>query len=428
MKLHPTILILMNKIITVFILIIFILGCNQQTATSNGNKATNDSIEVIHFQDSLRQAFLANYDRSFNNLSQFMGGLPQTEEGVLKKLEKKENWKSYKSSFDSSWSIIEKTRLTPMKEWANEELTEANSNGKDLFYPFGGPDFLNAFTLFPHAKNYTLIGLEPVGWVPDLTKMKEKAQSDYLHSIYNALGDIFQRSYFITRKMVHDMHNNEISGTVPLLYVFLARTHNTIVDVKRVGINDQGTLEVYTVDIKNKPTKKISPGIRIDFIPENQTEVHSLYYFAINLLDAELVKTPGIMKYISGLGTVNTYVKSASYLMHYLTFNYIREAVLKQSAALLQDDSGIAYRFFDKKVWNFKFYGRYMKPVNDFNWVFEKDLQDVYKKDSTIKPVPFILGYHWESNGINLLRAVKKNDIANSLPKDTVGWKKLKKK
>jgi hypothetical protein len=82
--------------------------------------------------------------------------------------------------------------------------------------------------------------------------------------------------------------------------------------------------------------------------------------------------------------------------------------VLSQSQALLQDDSGIAYRFFDKKVWDFKFYGRYTRPVNDFNWVYENDLKEVYRTDTSIKPVPFILGYHWDSNGINLLRAVRK--------------------
>lgn len=408
MRLRLSFLLPVSKLFYVSVSIIFMTGCKQPSMSSK-DKAMADSIQAVHLKDSLRQALMLNYDRSFNNMALFMAGLPQKEEGALKELEKKEGWKNYKSSFDSSWRIIEKARLIPMKEWAKEELGEVNKNGKDLFYPFGGPDFLNAFTLFPNAKNYTLIGLEPVGGVPDLTLLKEKAQNDYLFSIHNALGDIFQRSYFITRKMVRDMHNNQISGTVPLLYVFLARTNNTIINVERIGINDAGVLEKYTIDIKNKPTTKISPGIRIDFLSADQNEIHSLYYFGINLLDEKLLNTPGVMKYISSLGTVNTYIKSASYLMHYLTFNNIRDAVLKQSKAVLQDDSGIAFRFFDKNEWDFKFYGRYMKPVNDFNWVFEKDLQEVYKTDTTIKPVPFILGYHWESNGINLLRGLKKN-------------------
>lgn len=413
----------MNKILLLLILT-FLFACNQQPASSTAHKPAPDSSHLSAKPDSIKKNSPPAFDHSFDHTARYMAGVSQEEDGKFKAMEDKALWKSYKSSFDSSWNTIEKTRLTPMKAWAKTELIEANSNHKDLFYPFGGPDFLNAFTLFPQAKKYTLIGLEPVGGVPDLTAMNDKALNSYLLSVYSALGDIFKRSYFITRKMVHDMHNNQISGTVPLLYVFLARTHNTVVSVKRVGINDAGQLEDLTVDSRNQPVKKLSPGIRIDFIPAGQTEVHSLYYFSINLLDAALVNTPGVMKYIASLGETNAYIKSASYLMHYLTFNNIRNAVLRQSQALLQDDSGIAYRFFDKKVWNFKFYGRYIKPVNDFNWVYENDLKEVYRTDTSIKPVPFILGYHWDSNGINLLRAVRKSPGISAGKADTLPNKK----
>jgi hypothetical protein len=413
----------MNRIV-MLLLLTLIFACNQQPASSTAQKSKADSSHAKSKSDSLKTSALPTFDHGVDHTAKYMAGVAQEDGGKFKEMENKALWQSYKSSFDSSWNTIEKTRLTPMKAWAKTELTEANSNHKDLFYPFGGPDFLNAFTLFPQAKKYTLIGLEPVGGVPNLTAMNDKALNDYLLSVYSALGDIFKRSYFITRKMVHDMHNNQISGTVPLLYVFLARTHNTVVSVKRVGINDAGQLEDLAVDIRNQPIKKLSPGIRIDFIPSGQTEVHSLYYFSINLLDAALVNTPGVMKYIASLGETNAYIKSASYLMHYLTFNNIRNAVLRQSQALLQDDSGIAYRFFDKKVWNFKFYGRYTRPVNDFNWVYENDLKEVYRTDTSIKPVPFILGYHWDSNGINLLRAVRKSTASTGLKSDTVVQKK----
>ena len=412
----------MNKIV-MLLLLTFLFSCNQQPASSTAQK-TADSSHVAAKPDTLKKPSLPAFDHTADFTARYMAGVAQAEGGKFKEMENKAFWKSYKSSFDSSWNTIEKTRLSPMKAWAKTELTDANSNQKDLFYPFGGPDFLNAFTLFPQARKYTLIGLEPVGGVPDLTAMNDKALNSYLFSVYSALGDIFKRSYFITRKMVHDMHNNQISGTVPLLYVFLARTNNTVVSVKRVGINDAGQLEDLAVDSRNQPLKKLSPGIRIDFIPAGQTEMHSLYYFSLNLLDAALVNTPGVMKYIASLGQTNTYVKSASYLMHYLTFNNIRNAVLSQSQALLQDDSGIAYRFFDKKIWNFKFYGRYTRPVNDFNWVYENDLKEVYRTDTTIKPVPFILGYHWDSNGINLLRAVRKNTGTVGAKTDTLHNKK----
>jgi hypothetical protein len=317
----------MNRIVSL-ILITFLFACNQQPASSTANSAKTDSSLTKGISDSLKKTTAPiSFDHSFDHTARYMAGVAQEDSGKYKKMEEKALWKNYKSSFDSSWNTIERTRLAPMKAWAKTELTAANSNHKDLFYPFGGPDFLNAFTLFPEANKYTLIGLEPVGGVPDLSAMNDKALNSYLYSVYSALGDIFKRSYFITRKMVHDMHNNQISGTVPLLYVFLARTHNTVVAVKRVGINDAGVLEDLAVDSRNQPIKKLSPGIRIDFIPAGKTEVHSLYYFSINLLDAALVNTPGVMKYIASLGQVNAYIKSASYLMHYLTLPLTKSAM-----------------------------------------------------------------------------------------------------
>ena len=73
---------------------------------------------------------------------------------------------------------------------------------------------------------------------------------------------------------------------------------------------------------------------------------------------------------------------------------------------VLQDDSGIAYRFFEKKDWDIKLYGQYSEPITDFKGVTQDDLQYEYNKHAKeIEPLSFVLGYHWESRGINLMKA-----------------------
>jgi len=41
-----------------------------------------------------------------------------------------------------------------------------------MFYMFGGPDFLYANAFFSNATTYVLSGLEPVGQIPDISKLQ----------------------------------------------------------------------------------------------------------------------------------------------------------------------------------------------------------------------------------------------------------------
>jgi hypothetical protein len=66
----------------------------------------------------------------------------------------------------------------------------------------------------------------------------------------------------------------------------------------------------------------------------------------------------------------------------------------------LQDDSGIAYRFFDKTKWNIQLYGTYEKPIPVFNYCYQGDIKAAYAKGS--KPFDFKYGY---GNGRNMLLA-----------------------
>ena len=63
---------------------------------------------------------------------------------------------------------------------------------------------------------------------------------------------------------------------------------------------------------------------------------------------------------------------------------------------ILQDDSGIAYKFYDKAKWDITLYGTYEKPIPLFKDFYEADLFDAYKKSA--KPVDFRYGYNRKSN------------------------------
>ena len=99
-----------------------------------------------------------------------------------------------------------------------------------------------------------------------------------------------------------------------------------------------------------------------------------------------------------------TFVKSATYLMHKSYFSIIRNTCLDKSAMILQDDSGIGFKFFKKDKWNIQLYGTYSKPIKLFEDFFEPDYLEAFKTEK-VKPLHFRIGYSPKSN---LLMAIKK--------------------
>jgi hypothetical protein len=72
--------------------------------------------------------------------------------------------------------------------------------------------------------------------------------------------------------------------------------------------------------------------------------------------------------------------------------------ILTKSQFILQDDTGIPFRYFKEKNWEIHLYGQYAKPIKDFSGVEQQDLKAAYQDKNKIKRLPFHLGYHYGSN------------------------------
>ena len=111
-----------------------------------------------------------------------------------------------------------------------------------LFYMFSGPDFLYADAFFPNASIYVLSGLERTGPIPDVTKLRGNALSAALGHLKVSLRQVLSHSYFITSQMGSHLSRGQLNGTLPLLYVFLARSGKTVRDVSYVQLEPDGTV------------------------------------------------------------------------------------------------------------------------------------------------------------------------------------------
>jgi hypothetical protein len=366
-----------------------VISCNQ-----NPPKVT----EVI-----VPKPYSVPYDTLTDDVASFISGMVHGNSGCLSRLDTTTKWKSFSVRIDSGFLDLDTSRFIKMLKWANAELIERQTS-TTLFYPFGGPDFLNANIFYPNADKYILIGLEPIGGMPDLCNMPDDQINKYIEDVRYSLKDIFKRSYFITGNMIGALKKSSVNGAVPVISLFIKRNGYNIVSIKHVAIDSNGICQM-TDSLKN--IKNLTNGVRIDFAGDTGRLVQSVYYFQTDISDEGLKKNTGFQKYLSMLPQSHTYLKAASYLMHGKDFSMIRNVVFDKSKSILQDDSGIAYRYFEKTKWDIHLYGSYTRPGSEFSWINETDLAKAYT-DTLIKPVPFTLGYNWRTQHINLLYAVRK--------------------
>jgi hypothetical protein len=149
------------------------------------------------------------------------------------------------------------------------------------------------------------------------------------------------------------------------------------------------------------------PGVQIEFRRGAGTGVQTLYYIQANVADDAVKSNGALLKWASSFGAANVYLKAASYLLHEASFSRIRSFLLNQAASVLQDDSGIPFRFFRIGDWRFWLFGSYSGTLDIFAKYYQSDLQAAFATPGVALPLPFGTGYKWRLGESNLLLAVK---------------------
>lgn len=355
-------------------------------------------------------------DRQYNDIARLIAGMTPEDGSVVQKYTETPHWKQYAKGADAQWEAMNQNKLPKMISWAKEELKEINQKGGTLFYPFGGADFLHAATFFPEFDQVVMMGLEPIGNMPNFDKIAEKkALPTYFNSIQISLKTILQYSFFRTLDMANDFKGRvsaDVDGTLPVLLLFLERTNHRIINYEQVAINPEGKL-IKAADAEKGAYK----GTKIIYRREaNPDEVKTLYYFGVNLSNnahenlGGLSTRKDLKSYIESLDISATYLKSASYLMYLGDFTMIRDMILAKSPYLLQDDSGMPLSNFTagKHKWDLIFYGVYAGPISLFSNRWQQDMKLAYQKKEQVRPLPFGIGYQFAQGTSNLMLAKKK--------------------
>jgi hypothetical protein len=310
------------------------------------------------------------------------------------------NWTAYQRHIQEDWKLVVKNKTGPIEHWRTKNLVTIPSDTSTLFYPFAGADFLYANAFFPDAANYILIGLEPIGRLHRCDTMTNKNFLTYLEKIRSALYFSNKLGFFRTKSMEKDFNEQSLDGTLPLILFYVRKTGHRLTGISYFNLNSRGEPVPCRQDTS-------TVGVRISFLDSTMKKHQVLYYLSYDLSDQNLLKHPELLQFVRAFGCQSGFLKAASYLMFTSEFKLIRDYMLGQESSILQDDSGIPYRFF-KAGWTVRLFGTYTQTIDLFKYKFQPDLQSAYEKQVTKHAVPFRIGYNVKFNETNLLFAKKK--------------------
>lgn len=334
-------------------------------------------------------------DVTFDDTARFLAGMQPSADSPLVPLTKGPGWQRHAKFFDGAFAQLEQHQLAKIRNWADVNLAAPRPT---MFYMFSGPDFLYANAFYPKASTYVLGALEPVGAVSDLTRLPRGSVGAALYNVERSLGSILSFSFFITKQMKVDLHANRVNGTLPILYVFLARSGKTIRNVEMIALDAQGGVHVGS----DNPGPNATRGVRITFAGSDG-EARTLYYFSTDLSNSG-ARATGFLKFCETLGPGNSLLKSASYLLHSGNFTVVRNWLLANSATIIQDDSGIPLANYSARQWRLFPFGRYLGPIDEFPGRYQERYAELFAR---AQPIDFGVGYRWRMHESNLLLAVR---------------------
>jgi hypothetical protein len=350
--------------------------------------------------------------RDADDTARFIAGLPGTAGSPFAPLEATEGWKEHRRRLDQIWHQAEGTLINGLQEFQRQELSDAQLRSSPVFYPFGGPDALTPILCFPQSPVYVMVGLEPAGTLPSFSQIKKTDESKHLAEMRETVTSELSRSFFVTRQMDRQFRGQVTDGLLlPILHL-LVRRHNTILGFRYVRLDEQGQIIDRAANYKS-PERFGNKGVEIEFQDSEQL-THKLYYFSVNLSDERLQENKPFLAYLSNLKGSTTLLKATSYMTHKAEFSLIRDQILANSTSILEDDSGIPYRYFQPTVWKLQLYGEYRRPYGSFRWLEQPDLRKAYEGAGT-KPLTARVGYGYSKIASNLLLARQANLVASTL-------------
>ena len=330
------------------------------------------------------------YDTLLTESSKFIAGMPTTH--YLSDVQSRDYYKEHIDFTESSWKTTVDSMINPVQKWCKEKTIGDDRDSVLCFYPLSGPDFLFGNTFFPNADHYVMLGLEPRGSMVDFRELKDPEIQKYLSGVRQSMKYLNSRGYFVTSHMSSDFTRAHLNGMLHMMLYMMARTNHKIVDVYDVIIDSTGKEQRIEKDYNSKEDRL--RAVKIEFLSPDETQLRDAYYFKLNASDEYLSKHTEFETFVNGFGPRVAYMKSASCVLQNTPFSIMRKLVLN-SDRILQDDTGVPYKYFlEDATLKVELYGPYTKVIDDLSWCLQPQLRKDLEASKGYGDLPFRISYN----------------------------------
>jgi hypothetical protein len=323
-----------------------------------------------------------------NEQARFLSGLRLPPGSSLEPLQHTPEYLDHTRAYATTWRKFDNEYFGKMRSFSAGVLDPRIGSPQALYYFFSGPDFINAYGLFPEVPVYILVGLESVGSVVPPEQLDPVRIKTGLENLRRSTLVTLQFSFFITKSMKTDLEQTDFKGVLPIIESFIALGGGTITSIS--PFSPGGGL----------------PGVCIRFRKNPSAPEQAVYYIRADLSNESTSEHGALLSWMSRFHPAVGYLKAASYLLHESYFSHVRDFLLQHCDAILQDDSGIPLRYYVASgPWQITLFGKYDGTLDLFKKYFQPDLVAAYAQDGASR-LDFGTGYKWRKGESNLLLAV----------------------
>lgn len=379
----------------------FFIGPQLFNALGNSFSSENELADKA--ADSLKLAKkkkevvapLTPIDFKITNYASLISGI--IPDSMRTQLEDDEKWISVQNAISEEWERVVNEKVLPIQEWRDESPL-AQIDTTMLFYPFAGADFLYSNNFFPKTNKIIMIGLEPLGSI-NTEKSLDADFYEYVRKIKSSLYTSNRSGYFMTLRMGKELHQSDLNGVLPLILFYARRQAFSISSISYLKMSDEGF--VSEVD------RNEAEGVRVVITDASQKIKKVLEYYKTDLSNSGLTPETKFYKFFSRIENKNVFLKAASYLLHNDGFSNIRDIILNKTTYILQDDSGLPFKYVNNEQWETQLYGKYTRPIGLFSRRVQPELRAEFSKREP-QPLPFRIGYNISHDEPHLIFAKRK--------------------
>jgi hypothetical protein len=298
---------------------------------------------------------------------------------------KQEEWKQFNQLIQTNWSGYSTKIGKPMMSWS---AAEVQTNAKNVFYPFSGPDFTTLHQIYPQAEHYVMIAQQRGERLVNLSELTPTAASQTLEVFSSAWKSFGTDGFFVTEYLFKYISTNKVKiGATTLIASFAHLDDFSIQKIVPISIEQDGSVIELAED-------QSWDSVRF-YLLKNDKPV-TLDYVRMDLSNDGMKENPHHLAFFRESAKAPILLKAASHLPQNLGFTMIRDEILAQSPLIVQDETGLDYRPLNEKF-NTVLYGKFVTAHKVFT-SYNTELAKAYQVRNDEKELPFRVGYYKDGN------------------------------